>query len=69
MLRLIAMDKAHILVQLGMSFHKEICVLRVDFFQPVYGNQPRNLCLWLIALTAGIPSSYVWLLSTLLIVD
>ena len=41
-LRLIAMDEAHVHVQHGTSFCDDICVLRVEFFRRMYGNQPSN---------------------------
>ncbi len=65
----IAMDEAHIHVQHGTSFHDDICALRVDFSQRVLCNQPREIRLRLIALTATFLSSYVQLLSALLTVD
>jgi len=65
----IAMDEAHIHVQHGTSFRKDIRALRIEFFRKVYGNQPRDLRPWLIALTATFPTTYVALLSTLLTVN
>jgi hypothetical protein len=50
-LHLIAMDKAHINVQHGTSFCDDIHLLWVEYFRQVFGNQPRELCPWLIALT------------------
>jgi hypothetical protein len=39
---LIAMDKVHINVQHGLSFHEEIPALCVKFFRLIYGNQPSD---------------------------
>ncbi len=63
------MDKAQIHVQHRMSFWEDICALRVDFFRQIYSNQPCKIRPRLIMFTATFPSSYVWLLSTLLTVD
>ncbi len=38
-LRVIGIDEAHIHVQHGTSFRKEIRALRVEFFRRVFGNQ------------------------------
>jgi hypothetical protein len=66
LLWLIAIDEVHIFVQHGLSFHEEICALRVKFFQLKYGNQPSNQRPRLIALTATFPTSYLHHLSSLL---
>ncbi len=68
-LRLITMDKVHIHVQHWLSFCEEIQGLCVEFFRHIYGNQLRNQSPRLIALTATFPTSYLWLLSSLLTVD
>ena len=68
-LRVIAMDEAHIHVQHGTSFRKEIRALWIEFFKKIFGNQPRDLRPRMIALTATLPTTYVGLLSNLLIVD
>ena len=68
-LRLIAMDEAHIHVQHGTSFRDDICALHVEFFRRIYGNQPSYRRPRLIALSATFPTSYLWLLSSLLTVD
>ncbi len=66
---LIAMDEAHIHVQHGTSFRDDIRALRAEFFSRVFANQPADRRPRLIALSATFPSSYLWLLSTLLTVD
>jgi superfamily II DNA helicase RecQ len=57
-LHVIAMDEAHIHVQHGTSFREDIRALQIEFFRKVYGNQPRDLRPWLIALTAAFPTTY-----------
>jgi superfamily II DNA helicase RecQ len=68
-LQLIAMDEVHIHVQHGSSFRKEIWALCVEFFQRLYGNQPRDKQPRLIAHTATFPRSYLPILLTLLTVN
>ena len=53
-LRVIVMDEAHIHVQHGTSFHEEIRALRIEFFKKIFGNQPRDLHLRMIALTVNM---------------
>jgi len=53
-LRAIAMDEAHIQVQHGTSFREEIRALRIEFFKKIFGNQPRDLHLRMIALTVNM---------------
>jgi hypothetical protein len=68
-LRLIAMEEVHIHMQHGLSFHEEICALCVKFFRRIHGNQPRDQSPRLIAPLATFPTSYLWLLLSLLTVD
>jgi len=53
-LRAIAMDEAHIQVQHGTSFREKIRALRIEFFKKIFGNQPRDLRLRMIALTVNM---------------
>jgi hypothetical protein len=69
MLWVIAMDKAHIHVQHGTSFHKDVCALRAKNFWCVYGNQLKVKCPQLITLSTMFLLSYIWLLLTLLTAD
>ena len=51
-LRVIAVNEACVHVQHGTSFCDDICALRVEFFRRIYGNQPSDRRLRLIALSA-----------------
>jgi len=68
-LRVIALDKVHIHVQHGTSFHSEIRALQVLFFPKIFREQLPTVRSRLIILTATMPTSYLSHLCRLLTVS
>jgi superfamily II DNA helicase RecQ len=65
----IALDEAHIHIQHGTSFRSEIRALQVLFFAKIFREQSPMMQLWLIVLTATMPTSYLPHLCRLLTVS
>jgi hypothetical protein len=68
-LRVIALDKVHVHVQHGTSFHSEIRALQVLFFSKIFREQLPTVRPRLIVLTAAMPTSYLPHLCRLLTVS
>ena len=68
-LRVIALDEAHIHIQHGTSFRREIRALQVIFFAKIFHEQSPMMRPRLIVLTATMPTSYLPHLCRLLTVS